>query len=109
MSIADGDGNVYTIQKPEELLKTIDKDSMLSVLQTTYVAKCTNENISAMIKMGLIERVNGDANEDVFATSLGEGVEFLKAHLIEVFNIETVEAAIKEAHENIYGSNESEK
>ena len=101
MNIADEKGTVYTVNKPDDILASLDNDELLSILKHTFLAKSFHEDCKGLIEKGILTQ-DGETNESIIS-DLNDGVEFLKTHLSNVFTPESIIAELEEVKRNMYG------
>lgn len=94
MKIADFEGEIYTVNKPEELVASVDNDLLLTILTATQFSVTLQSNIDQLVSKGLIEKL--DTNESP-ALELQSGVDFLSKILTERLGEEKVSEAIERA------------
>ncbi len=100
MSIADEKGVIYTVNKPNDILNSLDNDELLSILKHTFLVKCFHNDCKNLIDNGFLTAVE-DSGEVI--NSLNDGIEFLKTHLSDVFTPESIKKELENLKINMYG------
>ncbi len=88
MTISDHAGKLYTVNKPDELINSVELDSLLSILKYTYISMRMSEDIDILIEMKLIESIDNENKSIDYSSAHEDLIEgFSKKISIEEINL----------------------
>jgi len=92
MIIFDDQGVCYKVNDSVRMLESLDNDSLIRILKTTYFAKFFNESLRSLVEKEIITTNNPIIDFD----ELDESVTFLKNAVTERLTSETTDNALSE-------------